>query len=151
MSWTQTFPTCAIPLLVSWTKQSQSVTWLVTPLATSGMYNFMFFLTTTDARSLIGKQVRSFKNPPSCHDHTLCRPLSFHFPSGTVLIPSQRYCLVDKQPIIAGVMRNPSLAQLYDLSILSRVINNDIHGCFVWQYVDTAWDRWIPPSSLVIR
>jgi hypothetical protein len=56
-------------------------------------------------------------------------PLVDHYPSYShveqVLTPSQRYCLVDEQPIIVRVMRNPSLASLYDLSILSRVINKD--------------------------
>jgi hypothetical protein len=72
-------------------------------------------------------------------------PLADHytFPSQVerVLTPSQRYCLVGEQPIIVRVMRNPSLARLYDLSILSRVINKDTRGCLVWQYVYTAWNR----------
>jgi len=67
-------------------------------------------------------------------------PLADHYPSLSqteqVLIPSQKYCLVDEQPIIARVMRNPSLAQLYDLNILRRVINKDTHRCLVWQYME---------------
>ena len=33
------------------------------PLATSGLYDFMFILTTTDTRSITGKQAMSSKNP----------------------------------------------------------------------------------------
>ena len=101
----------------------------------------MFLLTTKDAQSLIGKQAMSFKNPPSCHDHTPCQPLSFQFPNGTSIDPSPKCCLVDEQPIITRVMRNPSLDRLYDLSILSKVINKDTRGCLVWRYVDTACNR----------
>ena len=72
-------------------------------------------------------------------------PLVDHYPSHSqmeqVLIPPQKCCLVDEQPIITRVMRNPSLAQLYDLSILSRVINKDTRGRLVWRYVDMAWNR----------
>ena len=62
-------------------------------------------------------------------------PLVDHYPSHSqmeqLLIPHQKCCLVGEQPIMARVMRNPSLTQLYDLSILSKVINKDTHGCLV--------------------
>ena len=76
-------------------------------------------------------------------------PLADHYPSHSqveqVLIPPQRCCLVDEQPIIARVMRTPSLARLYDLSTLSRVIiRTNVGDWYGNMWVQLGIDKSLP-------
>jgi len=69
---------------------------------------------------LTGKQAMSSKNPPSCHDHTPCRPLPFPFPCGTSVDPFPKVLLggwttyhrvSNKKPIISSTLRSKHTKQ----------------------------------------